>query len=79
MSGIRATENSKKFYARCGLCNEDFKTKSGCDRHFRSEKHLLRLHRWYELNGEGKYIGDWDANAKEVIAEEQRQEVVSFD
>lgn len=76
------TEEPKKFYGRCGLCNENFATKSGMDAHFRSEKHNRRLTRWYEFNTEQRREGlfeDINGNAKEVLAEEKRPEVVSFD
>lgn len=70
----------KKFYARCGLCNENFATKSGCDAHFRSPKHLRRLTRWYELIEETKSHGfaSFDEKVREVLAEEKRSEVVEF-
>jgi hypothetical protein len=73
---------TKKFYARCGLCNKNFATKSGCDKHFNSEIHLRRLARWYELGLTNKNFGsildNMTGNAKEVIAEEMRPEVVDF-
>jgi hypothetical protein len=75
----------KKFYARCGLCKKNFATKRGVDTHFKSEEHLRRLARWYELCTEGKekgftyILGNMEGSAKEVLAEEERPEVVSFD
>lgn len=48
MSLIQEKEKSK-FYAHCGLCDKDFKTKSGCDNHFKSPEHQRRVVRWYEL------------------------------
>lgn len=76
---VSMIQNPKKFFAHCGLCNQNFSSKSGMDKHFRSEKHNRRLHRWYELNGQDKYRGTWDKNAEEVLAEETREEVVKFD
>lgn len=82
MSGIRVIKNSKKFYARCGLCDKDFKSKKGMDNHFRSEEHIRRVKRWYELCAVNKDFGsvlaNMNGNAKEVLAEEKRSEVVEF-
>jgi hypothetical protein len=85
LSMIQENKDPKKFYARCGLCNKNFSSKRGVDAHFKSEEHQRRLARWYALFFENRekgfsyVLGNMEASAKEVLAEETREEVVKFD